>query len=323
MRGSEIVQQLMAYAGEKTEGLELVNVSSIVQEMLGLLKVSISKHAALETNLGNELPAVRANAAQLRQIIMNLITNASEAIGNRDGVIRVMTKRVSVGPDALIAKDARDGDYLQLAVADTGSGMSSETQARVFDPFFTSKSAGRGLGLWVVHGLVKSLGGSIHIASELGKGTTVQILLPCAVGMGDALIEPVLEAGESISSAQRFRVLVVEDEDALREAVVKILHREGFEVWNASNGSAAIDLLRAKGDEIDLILLDMTLPGASAQEVVKEAGKVRPDVKIILTSAYSQEMVRDRISAPQISAFVRKPFRLGDVVKMLQDAAVS
>ena len=170
--------------GKRVRLLGLVDVSRIVEEMVELLKVSVSKHAVLETDLGQDLPAVRANAAQLRQIVMNLVTNASEAIGDRDGVIRVTTRRVTLDETAPDWIGLPDGDYVQLEVSDTGCGMSPETQAKVFDPFFTTKSAGRGLGLAVVHGIVRSLGGTIHLASEPDKGTTFQILLPCAEDHG-------------------------------------------------------------------------------------------------------------------------------------------
>ena len=148
-RGSEIVRELMIFAGQESAVAGPVDVSQIVEEMLGLLKVSVSKHAKLEADLGRNLPAVWGNAAQLGQIVMNLVTNASQAIGARDGLIRVTTKRTTVGA----------GDYVQLEVSDTGEGMSVETQAKVFDPFFTTKSGGHGLGLAVVQGIVRGLRG--------------------------------------------------------------------------------------------------------------------------------------------------------------------
>jgi CheY-like chemotaxis protein len=201
--------------------------------------------------------------------------------------------------------------------------MPPETQARVFDPFFTTKSAGQGLGLAVVHGIIRSLGGGIQIASEPRTGTTVRIFLPSAEITADAILDPVSSGDESARQAHGFTVLVVEDEDPLRQAVVKILRREGFEVYEASNGSAAIDRLRADGGKVDLILLDMTIPGASSPEVVAEAARVRPDIKVIVTSAYSREMIMDKMRASQIYGFIRKPFRLVDLTKMLQDVVVS
>ncbi len=316
LRGSEIVRQLMIYAGKEDAGVELVDVSWTVQDMLELLKVSVSKRAVIETDL-EDLPAVRANGAQIRQIVMNLVTNASEAIGDRDGVIRLTTARVTMGRDAACSKGVTEGDYVQLAVSDTGDGMPVETQTRMFDPFFTTKAAGRGLGLAVVQGNVRKLRGAIHLVSEPGQGTTFQILLPSEAGVG-AAAGNIRSAEQAARPSQEATILVVEDEDPLRQAVAKMLRMKGFEVLEAANGTTAIDLFCANSDRIDAILLDMTLPGRSSGEVIAEAARLRPDVKVILTSAYSEEMVRATLSAPQVCGFVRKPFQLSDLVQSLR-----
>jgi two-component system cell cycle sensor histidine kinase/response regulator CckA len=216
-----------------------------------------------------------------------------------------------------------DGDYLTLEVSDTGQGIPPEIQARVFDPFFTTKSTGHGLGLAVVHGIVRGLGGAIHVASEPGKGTTFQVLLPCAETRAELPSSTVLGCEDSVHPSHECTVLVVEDEVPLRQAVVKMLRKTGFEVFEASDGSAAIDLLRAKADKIDLILLDVTIPGASSSQVAAEVAQVRPDIRVILTSAYSQEMLIAPLSAPQIYGFVRKPFQLRDLVKALRGASTA
>jgi signal transduction histidine kinase len=319
IRGSEIVRQLMIYAGKESEVPGLVNVSRIVEEMLGLLRVSVSKHAALKTDLAHDLPAVRGGAAQLRQIVMNLVINASEAIGDRDGVIRVTTNKVTVGQGAVITKGLVEGDYLQIEVSDTGGGMSAETRTKLFDPFFTTKSGGRGLGLAVVDGIVRGLRGAIHVVSESGKGTTFQVLLPAVETTAGATSEPISGVGESEGALQEFTVLVVEDEEPLRQAVVRMLRRAGFEVLEAANGTVATDLLRVNGGQIDLILLDMTIPGASSHEIAAVAAQVRPDLKVVLTSAYGEEIARTTTSAMQTCSFIRKPFQLGVLVQTLQN----
>jgi signal transduction histidine kinase/ActR/RegA family two-component response regulator len=319
IRGSEIVRQLMIYAGKESNVSGLVNVSRVVEEMLGLLRVSVSKHAALDTTLRQDLPAVRGSAAQLRQIVMNLVINASEAIGDRDGVIRLTTNRVTAKQDAAIIKGLVGGDYLQIEVSDTGAGMSAETRARLFDPFFTTKSDGRGLGLAVVDGIVRGLRGTIHVVSEPGKGTTFKVLLPAVETTPGATSEPTVGAVQSEGVSQAFTVLVVEDEDPLREALVRMLRHAGFEVLEAANGTIATDLLRLKGGQIDLILLDMTIPGASSHEVAAVAAQVRPDLKVVLTSAYGEEMARTTTSAMQTCSFIRKPFQLGVLVQTLQN----
>ena len=172
----------MIYSGQEKGAIELLDLSQVVEEMLELLKISISKRALLKTDLAKNLSAAPGNAPQIRQIVMNLVLNASEAIGEKGGVIHITTSRVRLEPHA--ALDGRAslpaGDYLQLEVADTGCGMSEDLQAKVFDPFYTTKSAGRGLGLAVVQTIVRNHGGAIKVTSALGRGTIVRILLPCA-----------------------------------------------------------------------------------------------------------------------------------------------
>jgi CheY-like chemotaxis protein len=213
-----------------------------------------------------------------------------------------------------------DGDYLELKVSDTGRGIPLEAQAKVFDPFFTTKSAGHGLGLAIVHGIVRSLGGTIHLTSEPRKGTTCRILVPCAETTVGATLDATSGIGEEPGPSRVVAtVLVVEDEVPLLQAVTKMLRRNGFEVVPAADGTSAVDLLRANG-KIDMILLDVTIPGASSAEVVAEAAKVQPAAKVILTSAYSQETLAPPINAFEVCGFIRKPFQLGDLVQALRNA---
>jgi two-component system cell cycle sensor histidine kinase/response regulator CckA len=252
IRGAEIVRQLMIYAGKESEVLELVDISRIVEDMIELLKISVSKHAAMETDLGKTLPTVHVNPAQIRQVVMNLITNASDAIGDSDGVIRVTTRRVTVGRDSAVAASERlaEGDYLQLQVSDTGAGMTPETQARVFDPFFTTKLAGHGLGLAVVQGIVRSLRGTIRLVSAPGKGTMFQILLPCVEDTAQARRAISGDEMETLGS-RGATILFVEDEDLLRHAASKMFRKRGLSVIEASGrcrlGSRPLLSLPLKG----------------------------------------------------------------------------
>jgi CheY-like chemotaxis protein/two-component sensor histidine kinase len=323
IRGSEIVRQLMIYAGKESDVVEPVDASKAVQGMLGLLKVAVSRHVALVTDLGEDLPAVRARAAQLSQTVMNLVLNASDALGNRDGVIRITTRHVAIGQAEAIAKTLATGDYVQLEVSDTGCGMSPETQTKIFDPFFTTKFAGRGLGLAVVHGIVRSLHGTIQVASQAGKGTTFQVLLPCAEPRVHPDDARVLRVEESASPTRRVTILLVEDEEPLRLAIAKMLRKWGLEAFEVASGSAAIDLLRARGGEIDLMLLDLTIPGASSQEVLDEAAVAQPNVRVVLTSAYSEEVAKPMMHAPLVCGFIRKPFKIADLVQQLQSVLYS
>ena len=235
-------------------------------------------------------------------------------------MIRVVTRRLTLKEDS--APVPESGEFVVLEVSDNGCSMSRETRDRVFDPFFTTKAVGRGLGLAVVSGIVRGLGGAIRLRSELGKGTSFQILLPCAQITGEATFHS-MSTIEEQAGPSHAAILVVEDEDVLRQAVAKTLRMNGFDVFEAANGSLAIDLLRANESKIDAILLDMTIPGASSREVLAEAAKIRPDIRVVLTSAYGQEMFAAATNGPQISSFIRKPFQLADLVKTLRRSLVS
>jgi signal transduction histidine kinase len=181
IRGAELIRELMIYAGHESPAFEPVNFEALVNEMLHLLKVAISKRVTLKTDLGKDLPPVRASSSQLRQLVLNLITNASDAIGDRAGEIRISAQLVKIAGEP--AASLPDGDYLRLEVSDTGSGMTREVRPRIFDPFFSTKETGRGLGLAVVHGIIRAHGGAINVTSKSGKGTTFEVLLPCANGL--------------------------------------------------------------------------------------------------------------------------------------------
>ncbi len=324
-RGAEIVRELMIYAGQdQANNVEPVDVSRLVAEMLELLKVSISKHAVLTTNLQKNLPPMWGSAAQIRQVVMNLIINASEAIGEREGVINVTTEYVSGGKNLAPngEADLPEGDYVRLQVSDTGCGIAEEARTKIFDPFYTTKFAGRGLGLAVVQGIVRAHGGAINLASAPGQGTTFQVLLSCASSRASArasaIQRAISPARAEQSNPRAETILVVEDEEVLRHAISKVLARTGFLILEACDGSAAMELIRAGGDDIDLVLLDVTLPGMSCREIFEETQRVRPNLKVVLTSAYSKETVDASFAGLRVEHFIRKPFQLGDLVNLLQ-----
>jgi CheY-like chemotaxis protein len=308
----------MIFAGNEGGVLEPVDVSSLVAEMIGLLKVSVSKRAILTTHLDNGLPAVRAIPAQIRQVVMNLVINASEALGNREGAIRVVTERVTVdsGSEVWKPKSLEPGDYLQLKVSDSGCGMTPETQRRAFDPFYTTKFAGRGMGLAVVQQIVHQLGGAVHLISSPDQGTTVLVLLPWTC----ETIRPNrgTVAVSAVPAQIRSTVMVVDDEPTLLAAMSKMLRRKGYSVIQATNGNTALELLRDERNQIDTMLLDVTLPGVSSREVVEQAGRLRPDMVMILTSAYSHESVENSFAGLRVPHFIRKPCPIEDLLSLLQ-----
>jgi two-component system cell cycle sensor histidine kinase/response regulator CckA len=315
IRAGEIVRELMVYAGQEQRSLELVDLSAVVEEMLELLKISISKNATLEFDLPKGLPAVRANPAQIQQVVLNLITNASEAVGETGGTISVAVGRVE-SLESNTRERPQGSEFLRLTVRDTGSGMTDEVRPRIFDPFYTTKFAGRGLGLSAVQGIVRSHGGSIEVRSTPGAGSQFEILLPCispGIGVRDESKLPD-DADETVGT-----ILLVEDEEILRSAVSKLLRNHRFEVIEAPDGIAGTKLFACHSARIDVVLLDLTLPGISGREVLQEVYRISPDAKVILTSAYSESMFV--VTAGQKPwGFIRKPYKIHDLVSILSKA---
>ena len=274
MRASEIVRELMVYAGHDDGEMTAVDLSVLVEEMLDLLNVSIAKQARVTTNLAIRPPTILAEVAELRELVMNLILNASEAVRTKGGEIHITT-----APLVLAATDPNAelpaGTYIQLEVADTGAGMSADVQARVFEPFFTTKASGKGLGLSVVRRIVRRYGGSIQCQSAPGEGARFVVLLPCSEA--NVGFHSVAEAGASGPPlTPGATLLVVEDEEGLRISVSALLRQQGIRVLDAGDGESAIETLQNHAHEIDAILLDLTLPGTPSDEVIAAAGRIRP-----------------------------------------------
>jgi two-component system cell cycle sensor histidine kinase/response regulator CckA len=320
MRASEIVRQLMVYAGHESTVFEDVDLADLVREMLNLILVSISKSAALKIDVPDNVPMIRANNAQLRQVFVNLITNASDALGDERGEICVTLKQVrsqgepSIGmwPQPLVA------DWLRLEVRDSGSGMTEEVQARIFDPFFSTKGVGRGMGLSAVQGIIRSHGGTINVASKLGEGTCFEIRLPCAsqpaqqssdVGTSKLACEPQGRTGT---------VLIIDDEYSLRVPVATMLKKRGFSVFEAADGETGVSLFREHSMEIDVVLLDLTLPGISGIEVLKEMRKKRSNIKVILVTAYGRDRALTDVSEKESVYYVQKPYQIDTLEALLR-----
>lgn len=308
LHAAEIVRQLLAYAGKEKPVFELVDVSALVREMLQLLAVSISKQAVLNVNLPRALPAVRANAAQIRQVVMNLLMNASEALGPNGGAITVATDRL--------------GDQVRLEVTDTGCGMTEEVRARIFDPYFTTKFAGRGLGLAAVQGIIRRHQGAINIVSAPGRGTRCEVLLPASRQMARETPTAAVHVGNAAAAPAGGTILIVEDEISLRTPVATMLRRNGYCVIEAGNGGSAIEIVRERAGGIDAILLDMTLPDVSGADILPELRRMQPGVRVILTTAYSQEMVRTALGGLQPWSFIRKPYRTAELIALLQRTCI-
>jgi CheY-like chemotaxis protein len=317
IRGAELVQKLEIYGGDETTCLEPLDLASLIDEILPLFHQFASNHDRLRVALGNDLPIIRGNRERLRHVIVNLLMNAYEAVGEGDGTVCLNASFVRI-PENASADGAgvTPGDYVRLEVSDTGIGMEPEVRARIFDPFFSTKLEGRGLGLAVVEKILREHGAAMRVVCTPGRGTTFQAWFPAAEKLENetssrATGEKPLGSGT---------ILVVEDEELLRIALVKGLKRRGFSVVEASDASGALTLIRSDPGSIDSILLDMVLPGKiSSCAVFKEARRIKPGVKIILTSAYSEETARAAFSGMRVEHFLRKPFHFADIVELLDN----
>jgi PAS domain S-box-containing protein len=309
-RAAGLTQQMLAYAGKGKTAVESVNLSRLVEDARGMLDASISKKAVIRYELAADLEATVADASQIYQVVVNLIVNASEALGDDEGRITVTTDTVECGEEDLgldeRGRGLKAGRYVRLKVVDTGCGMAPQTLSKIFDPFFTTKFAGRGLGLAVVHGIVHSHGGAIRVASAPGYGTTFEVLLP--VGVAPAPIpahEPVVASSWKGSGV----VLVVDDEEIIRIWARSVFEGAGFSVLTAGDGEEAVRVYQQRHAEIDCVLLDLTMPKLNGMETFRELRRIRADARVILSSGYNEEELAEQLSATGLAAFLQKPYR--------------
>ncbi len=320
-RAADFCRQLLAYAGKGRYQVELCDLNALCAELGRILEVTVSKRARLHYELATELPAVEADAAQLRQVVMNLITNASEALGAEGGTITIRTGARSCDAAYLAMVQGAElvpGSYVFLEVVDTGSGMSEETRARLFDPFFSTKFTGRGLGMAAVFGIVRAHHGGIEIESALGRGTRVTILLPPKHGtVGVRAQLPATVKGGGV-------VLLVDDEETVRTVGRRMLERLGYRVILARDGAEALEQLRGH-PEIFCVVLDLTMPVLDGVEAFAALREIRPTLPVILSSGYSEQEVASRFSGePQaLAGYLQKPYQLHAVQEVMARAEAS
>jgi PAS domain S-box-containing protein len=318
-RLSELTNQLLAYSGRGTFVRRPVELSALVAEMRPLLDLSVRKEAPLRFTLADDLPAFEGDPVQAGQVLMNLVANASDALGDSGGTISVRTGVIDADPDLLsrcvLSEGPAERSYVFLEVTDTGAGMEATTREKAFDPFFSTKPAGRGLGLAVVLGIVRGHRGAICVDSEPGQGTTFRVLFPSC----DSEPAPI-RAREAVPDAAwrgAGTVLVIDDEPDVRELTVEMVQRTGLATLEAADGSAGLDLLRDPACEVDLVLLDLTMPGLGGEATLAEIRCSHPDLPVVLMSGYSKDGDASR-SAASISAFLQKPFTLDQLAEALR-----
>jgi CheY-like chemotaxis protein len=303
---------MLAYSGMGRFLIEPIDVRSVVEEMLQMLAVSISKKIELRLRLAEGLPAIDADGTQIRQIVMNLITNASEAIGEENGVILIRAGAMDCDDSYLetsyIDEDLPAGLYVYLEVTDTGCGMDEETQSKLFEPFFSTKFTGRGLGMAAVLGIVRGHKGAIQVESEVGRGTTFRVLFPASKETAKT-VESEIDRGD-VKWRGAGTVLLVDDEETIRSLGAQMLKRLGFDVVTAVDGREAVEVYRAHRNRVVCVLLDLTMPRMDGGETFRELRRVRNDLPVILSSGYSEYEVSKRFEGTGVAGFIQKPYEM-------------
>ena len=310
-RASALTRQMLAYSGKGQFEVSPLDINELIDENYHLFEVSVPKQIQFDVQMSPTLPQVRGDAAQMQQLVMNLLINASEAMNGSHGEIRVRTgvKRVSAENDILYTKFTgtrlSPGRYVAISVTDTGSGMDDETLAHIFDPFYTTKSTGSGLGLAAVLGIIRGHNGGLLVDTAPGEGTTFEVVFPALNTHSQPDTEPIEPANIQLDKPS---ILVIDDEDAVREAVADILESDGLHVVTAANGMDGLERYRDTPEQFDLVLLDMSMPGMDGTETLAELRRFDPDVRVVMSSGYSPSEVYKNGTKAAAAGFIEKPY---------------
>src|SRR3990172_1704033 len=324
-RATDLTRQMLAYSGKGRFMMKAMDLSELVEENTHLFRSSVARTTSLDLHLDRSLPAIDADAGQVQQVIMNLITNASEAIGESAGRITITTGAQDCDAQCLRRNRIEDappaGRFVMLEVSDTGCGMDEQTQQRLFDPFFSTKAKGRGLGMSAILGIVPSHRGAVFVESGPGKGSTIRILFPAlaeAPAVKDAAANAnIADAG---TSALNGTVLVVDDEEIVRNVCKEMVQSFGMQVLTASDGRDAVEMFRNSPGKISHVILDLTMPNMDGMTAFKELVRIWPGVNVILSSGYNEQDSIQRISDQGIAGFIQKPYSLAKLREALEKA---
>jgi PAS domain S-box-containing protein len=316
LRAADLTRQMLAYSGKGRFVVKPLDLSRMVEEITHLLSVSISKKVTLRYELASGLPAVEADGAQIQQVIMNLVTNASEAIGDREGIITITTGTRDLDQSGVerlfVGQTLQPGRFVTLQVSDTGCGMKPEVLARIFDPFFTTKTSGRGLGLSAMLGILRGHGGGIKIYSELGKGSVFQVYLRASEAPAQVLEVASSEQDQGFHGV----VLLVDDEPDLRTSIAAMLAHLGFQVETAGDGQEALE--RFVPGRFALVLMDLTMPKLDGREAFRRMKELDPAVKVILSSGYNEQDAIQQLLGHDLAGFIQKPYQVKALIEVLR-----
>ncbi|MEQ2008837.1 MAG: PAS domain-containing protein [Limisphaerales bacterium] len=321
LRAADLCKQMLAYSGRGRFQLQRVDLARLVEDTTHLLQISISKKVVLNFSFAAALPEVEVDTTQLRQIVMNLVINASEAIGDRSGLITLSTGLVLVDRAYLtttyLAPELPEGEYVFLEISDNGCGMTAEVKARIFDPFYTTKFTGRGLGLAAVLGIVRGHKGALKVYSEPGRGTSFKLILPVASGAASstagAPAAPDLWRGHG-------HILVVDDEEPVRTVAARLLASIGFQVTIAADGRDAVEKFEGNPGAFDLVLMDLTMPHLDGVQAFGLMRRLQPDVQVILMSGFNEQDAIASFTGKGLAGFLPKPFELATLRERIRAA---
>jgi PAS domain S-box-containing protein len=318
-RAADLCKQMLAYAGKGRFIVEPIDLNALVQNMIRILTVSVSKKAQLRCELADSLPIIDGDAAQLDQVLMNLVTNASDALQGKAGSITIRTGAALFDRNELwgesLEEVPEESRCVFLEVEDTGCGMSRDVRERIFDPFFSTKFTGRGLGLAAVLGIVRGHRGAIKVTSKPGRGTLIRVLLPVARENEKHREESPIDSSDWTGSGT---VLIVDDEEPVRLVCSEMIRKLGFGVLTAQNGRLAVELYRRHRGEIRCVLLDLTMPEMDGEETYRELIALDPGVCVLLSSGYEEEQVLERFDAGSPLGFIQKPYRFDSLRNRLR-----
>ena len=320
-RAADLTSRLLAYSGKGVFVITRFNLNGLVNENATLLRTAVPGTVSIDLHLSPQIPDIMGDTAQIQQVVMNLITNAAEAIEIQPGRITLSTGQQNCDLACLsksrLEEKPAPGNFVYLEVRDTGIGMSTQVQERIFDPFFTTKFTGRGLGMSALLGIIKAHSGGLFLESAPGKGTTIRVIFPAAE---DAVLTPAeSEPAPSETppviddSPLSGTVLVVDDEKSVLKICATMVKLCGFSTITASDGAEAVKTFRQRSDEIDLILMDLTMPNMDGVAAMHELRSIKPDIKIILSSGFNEQELDERISDQNPSGFIRKPYSMSNL----------
>jgi len=317
-RARDLTMNLLGFARKGKFHKQRLDLGESIREAQGILKQTISKKITFESRIADNLPGIEGDAGQINQILMNLCINAADAMGHSGGTMSVAAREAVIGPDE--HTDLEPGHYVELSVTDTGEGMDVEILAKAFEPFFTTKPLGRGtgLGLSMVYGAVRNHGGAVTLDSKQGQGTRVAVLLP-ALQADTELAPPAPSLRAALTPGQGL-ILLVDDERLVRNATSRLLMRCGYQVVMAENGEAAVAAYRERSDEIDLVLLDMSMPVMDGPETFHELKKINPAVRVLIFSGYSSDATTNELMGHGAVGFIQKPFSLAKLTDVVANA---